>query len=97
MQALLVSPDLRAAVHALCAEIGTELARIDGELDRGDLAFDSGTLEGVIEKDLALGRTHNLTQTPTMQFYARGQSYPYAGQISYEFLKQFLDQLLAQK
>src|SRR5438445_5677019 len=47
VQALLVSPDLRAAVHALCAEIGIELARIDGELDRGDLALDSGTLERV--------------------------------------------------
>jgi len=57
----------------------------------------SGTLDATIEKDLALGRMHNVNQTPTTQFYARGQSYPYAGQISYEFLKQFLDQLLAQK
>jgi protein-disulfide isomerase len=56
-----------------------------------------GTLEPAIEKDLALGRMHNVNQTPTMEFYAHGQSYPYAGQINYEFLKQFLDQLLAQK
>jgi protein-disulfide isomerase len=57
----------------------------------------SGTLEPLIEKDLALGRMHNVNQTPTTEFYARGQTYPYAGQINYEFLKQFLDQLLAQK
>jgi len=57
----------------------------------------SGTLESAIEKDLALGRMHVVSSTPTMEFYANGQNYPYAGQISYEFLKQFLDQLLAQK
>jgi len=57
----------------------------------------SGTLEPLIEKDMALGRMHNVTQTPTSEFYAHGQNYPYAGQINYEFLKQFLDQLLAQK
>jgi len=57
----------------------------------------SGSLEPAIEKDVALGRMHNVNQTPTTEFYAKGQTYPYAGQISYEFLKQFLDQLLAQK
>jgi protein-disulfide isomerase len=56
-----------------------------------------GTLEPAIEKDLALGRMHNVNQTPTTEFYAKGQTYPYAGQIGYDFLKQFLDQLLAQK
>jgi protein-disulfide isomerase len=55
------------------------------------------TFEPLIDKDAALGRMHNVNQTPTMVFYAKGQTYPYAGQISYEFLKQFLDQLLAQK
>ena len=57
----------------------------------------SGTLEPFIEKDLALGHMHNVNQTPTTEFYAHGQTYPYAGQVNYEFLKQFLDQLLAQK
>jgi protein-disulfide isomerase len=56
-----------------------------------------GTLEPLIEKDVVLGKIHNVNQTPTTVFYAKGQTYPYAGQISYEFLKQFLDQLLAQK
>jgi protein-disulfide isomerase len=56
-----------------------------------------GTLEPLIEKDVMLGKLHNVNQTPTTMFYARGQTYPYAGPISYEFLKQFLDQLLAQK
>jgi protein-disulfide isomerase len=57
----------------------------------------SGSVEAAIQKDLELGRYHNVNQTPTMIFYAKGQVYPYAGQISYEFLKQFLDQLLAGK
>jgi len=57
----------------------------------------AGTLEPLIEKDVVLGKIHNVNQTPTTVFYAKGQTYPYAGQISYEFLKQFLDQLLAQK
>jgi len=57
----------------------------------------AGTLEPAIAKDVDLARMHNVTQTPTTVFYAHGQTYPYAGQINYEFLKQFLDQLLAQK
>lgn len=56
-----------------------------------------GTLEPLIEKDVTLGKMHAVNQTPTTVFYAHGQTYPYAGQINYEFLKQFLDQLLAQK
>jgi protein-disulfide isomerase len=57
----------------------------------------SGSVDAAIQKDMELGRYHNVNQTPTMIFYTKGQVYPYAGQISYEFLKQFLDQLLAGK
>ena len=57
----------------------------------------AATLEPLIAKDVELAKVHNVTQTPTTIFYAHGQTYPYAGQINYEFLKQFLDQLLAQK
>jgi len=55
----------------------------------------SGTVDAAIQKDVDLGHVHNVNQTPTTIFYAKGQVYPYAGQINYEFLKQFLDQLLA--
>jgi protein-disulfide isomerase len=57
----------------------------------------SGSVDAAIQKDMELGRYHNVNQTPTMIFYTKGQVYPYAGQISYEFLKQFLDQLLGGK
>jgi len=57
----------------------------------------AATLEPLIARDVELAKVHNVTQTPTTIFYAHGQTYPYAGQINYEFLKQFLDQLLAQK
>jgi protein-disulfide isomerase len=57
----------------------------------------AGTLESLVAKDVELAKVHNVNQTPTTIFYAHGQTYPYAGQINYEFLKQFLDQLLAQK
>jgi protein-disulfide isomerase len=55
----------------------------------------SGSVDPAIQKDVELGHFHNVNQTPTTIFYAKGQVYPYAGQINYEFLKQFLDQLLA--
>ena len=57
----------------------------------------SGSVDTPIQKDVELGHYHNVNQTPTTIFYAKGQVYPYAGQINYEFLKQFLDQLLAGK
>ena len=55
----------------------------------------SGSVDAPIQKDVELGHYHSVNQTPTTIFYAKGQVYPYAGQINYEFLKQFLDQLLA--
>jgi protein-disulfide isomerase len=56
-----------------------------------------GTLDAVIEKDRALGQMYSVNQTPTTVFHSGGQTYPYAGVMSYEILKQFLDQLLSQK
>jgi protein-disulfide isomerase len=57
----------------------------------------AATLEPLIAKDLALGQTYAVNQTPTTIFHAKGQTYPYAGVMNYEILKQFLDQLLSQK
>lgn len=56
-----------------------------------------GTLEPLIEKDLALGRIYNVNQTPTTIVHFKDQTYPVVGVQSYAVLHQFLDQLLAQK
>lgn len=56
-----------------------------------------GTVEPLIEKDLALGRIYNVNQTPTTIVHFKDQTYPVVGVQSYAVLHQFLDQLLAQK
>jgi protein-disulfide isomerase len=56
-----------------------------------------GTLDPLIEKDLALGRMYNVNQTPTTIIHSNGQTYPVVGVQSYAVLHQFLDQLLGQK
>jgi protein-disulfide isomerase len=55
-----------------------------------------GTLDAAIDKDYALGQVYRVNQTPTTVFHCKGQTYPYAGVMSYDILKQFLDQLLSQ-
>jgi protein-disulfide isomerase len=56
-----------------------------------------GTLDPAIAKDQALGQAYRVSQTPTTVFHANGQTFPYAGVMSWDILRQFLDQLLAQK
>jgi len=56
-----------------------------------------GTLEPLIDKDLALGQMYRVSQTPTSVFHSKGQTYPYSGVMPFETLHQFLDQLLSQK
>jgi protein-disulfide isomerase len=56
-----------------------------------------GTLDPLIDKDYALGQTYNVNQTPTTVFHCKGQTYPYSGVMTYDILKQFLEQLLSQK
>ena len=58
---------------------------------------DGKTLEPLIDKDKQAGQLIPVNQTPTTVFHCKGQTYPYAGVMSYDILKQFLDQLLAQK
>lgn len=58
----------------------------------------SGAVDASIAKDQALGNnTYRVNQTPTTVFHANGQTFPYAGVMSWDILKQFLDQLLAGK
>ncbi|MDP9146191.1 MAG: DsbA family protein [Acidobacteriota bacterium] len=56
-----------------------------------------GSLDALIEKDLALGKMYNVNQTPTSIVHSNGQTYPVVGVQSYAVFHQFLDQLLAQK
>jgi protein-disulfide isomerase len=56
-----------------------------------------GTLDPMIDKDYALGQIYRVNQTPTTVFHCKGQTYPYSGVMTYDILKQFLDQLLSQK
>lgn len=56
-----------------------------------------GTLDTAIDKDYALGQGYHVNQTPTSIIHFKGQTYPVAGVITYDILKQFLDQLLSQK
>ncbi len=67
------------------------------EMKKVQAIVDAKTLEPMIEKDKQLGLTLPVTQTPTSVFHSKGQSYPYAGTLSYDVLKDFLDQLVAQK
>jgi protein-disulfide isomerase len=66
------------------------------ELQKIRAAVKEKNVDPAIEKDLALGRGYNVNQTPTTVFHAKGQTYPFAGNIPYATLSQFLDQLLAQ-
>lgn len=52
-----------------------------------------GTLEPLIQKDVQLGQLYRLSQTPTTVFHAKGQTFPYAGVMSWDGLRQFLDSL----
>jgi len=57
----------------------------------------AGTMDSLIDKDYAMGQMYRVNQTPTTVFHCKGQTYPYSGAMSYDILKQFLDQLLSQK
>jgi protein-disulfide isomerase len=57
----------------------------------------AGTVNAAIQKDVALGHLYNVNQTPTTVFHSKGQTFPYSGVMSYEILRNFLDQLAAQK
>lgn len=50
-----------------------------------------------IDKDIERGHMFNVSQTPTTIFHAKGQTFPYGGQVNYEILRQFLDQLIGQR
>ena len=67
------------------------------EMNKVRALVKGGTLDTIIDKDYALGQTYHVNQTPTTIFHNKGQTFPYAGVMNYEILKQFLNQLLAQR
>jgi protein-disulfide isomerase len=67
------------------------------EINKVRALVKSGTLDAAIAKDQALGQTYRVSQTPTTIFHANGQTFPYAGVMNWEILRQFLDQLLSQR
>lgn len=72
-------------------------ALTSAEMSKVRALVKGGTLEPLIDKDYSLGQMYRISQTPTSVFHSKGQTYPYSGVMSYEILRQFLDQLLSQK
>ena len=66
------------------------------ELKRAKALVQSGKLDATIEKDITLGGTFKVNQTPTSIIIYRGQTYPIVGVVSYPVLRQFFDSLLRQ-
>ena len=67
------------------------------EMNKVRALVKGGTLDPLIDKDFALGQMYRVNQTPTTVFHSKGQTYPYAGVMTYDTMKQFLEQLLSQK
>lgn len=67
------------------------------EMNKVRALVKGGTLEPLIDRDFALGQMYKVNQTPTTVFHCKGQTYPYAGVMTYDTMKQFLEQLLSQK
>ncbi len=68
------------------------------EMKRVQALVDGKTLEPLIEKDKQLGQADAINQTPTVWLHTKGgQAFPVVGFVSYDVLKTFLDQLIAQK
>jgi protein-disulfide isomerase len=65
------------------------------DMKRVQALVDGKTLEPLVDKDKQIGTGVPVTQTPTTVFHAKGQTFPYAGSITYQVLKDFLDQLMA--
>jgi protein-disulfide isomerase len=67
------------------------------EMNRVRALVKSGSMDSLIQKDVTIGNADRVSQTPTTIFHAKGQTFPYAGGMSYDILRNFLDQLIAQR
>ena len=80
-------------------DVDSVVARVlsPAEMTKVRALVKGGTLDAMIDKDYALGQTYHVNTTPTTIFHSKGQMFPYAGMMNYEILKEFLNQLLAQR
>jgi protein-disulfide isomerase len=75
---------------------GTVAAALSAaDMKKVQALVDGKTLEPLIDKDKQAGQSIPVNQTPTTVFRHKGQTYPYAGVMSYDILKGFLDDLLS--
>jgi protein-disulfide isomerase len=79
--------------------VGTVAAALSpAEMKKVQALVDAKTLEPLIEKDKQLGQMVPVNQTPYSVLHTKsGQTFPVVGFVSYDVLKSFLDQLVAQK
>jgi protein-disulfide isomerase len=76
-----------------------DFGRAEKYMQVGCLQNDSKTcaLDAEIERDIALGKQHQVNATPTFVVTAHGKSTTSSGVVTYEVLKQYFDYLLNQK
>ncbi len=68
------------------------------EMKKVQAFIEAKTFEPLIEKDRHLGQLIPVNQTPYTVLHTKsGQTFPVVGFVSYDVLKTFLDQLVAQK
>lgn len=79
--------------------VGTVAAALSpAEMKKVQALVDAKTFEPLIEKDKQLGQMVPVNQTPYSVLHTKsGQTFPVVGFVSYDVLKSFLDQLVAQK
>jgi protein-disulfide isomerase len=65
------------------------------ELNKIRAQVNSPAIDAAIDKDIALGRTYGVNQTPTTIIHYKGQTFPVTGVVNYDALHSFLDQLLS--
>jgi len=78
---------------------GTVAAALSAaEMKKVQSIVEAKTFEPLIEKDKQLGMSLPVNQTPYSVLHTKsGQTFPVVGYVSYDVLKTFLDQLVAQK
>lgn len=80
-------------------DVDGTLARVltPAEMKRVRAMAKSVAVDEAIKKDQELGHGYNVNQTPTTIIHFKGQTYPVVGIVSFDILRQFLDQLLSQR
>ncbi len=79
--------------------VGTVAAALNpAEMKKVQALVDAKTYDPLIERDKQIGMMIPVNQTPYSVLHTKsGQTFPVVGFVSYDVLKSFLDQLVAQK